>query len=47
MDFSGRSSISHSFSVRIDNTPPQQTSKPISIDGRHIHNLTEVKAWFV
>ncbi|XP_052082402.1 uncharacterized protein LOC127720030 [Mytilus californianus] len=44
IDFSGRSSIAHSVSIRVDTTPPHLTSRPILIDGRHIRSFTEIRA---
>ncbi|XP_076085244.1 uncharacterized protein LOC143056054 isoform X2 [Mytilus galloprovincialis] len=44
IDFSGRSSTAHSVSIRVDTTPPHQTSKPILIDGRHIRDFSEINA---
>jgi len=44
-DFTGKSSIANSQPIKIDNTAPEQTTNQITIQGRHVSNMTSFNAW--
>ncbi|XP_076113981.1 uncharacterized protein LOC143082265 [Mytilus galloprovincialis] len=44
LDFATRSAIADSHPVKIDATPPEKSDKPITIEGRHMSDMSEINA---
>ncbi|XP_076113983.1 uncharacterized protein LOC143082268 [Mytilus galloprovincialis] len=44
LDFAKRSATSSSHPVKIDGTPPGKSDRPITIEGRHLSDMSEINA---